>query len=100
MKAYLAFNLNSEEDKERFEEIANGEASKFKAALWEFSQNTLRRYRKYELPLTELKEKILSDAKQFNTPESITIESMLQTFVEHIETKFYETLEEYDVKID
>jgi len=63
---------------------------RIKAALAEFSQNTLRRYRKCGLP----KRFYDRSAKNNSPPE------LLDEVVRHIEEKFYENLEDNKVVLD
>lgn len=75
MKAYLSFNLKSEDDRNEFK--AAVKANSMYCALWTFSQDTLRQIRKYEQ----------LDEKQ-------------QELIERIEQEFYDTLRNNGVDLD
>lgn len=75
MKAVLIFNLNNQDDKLRYK-IAN-KADSMALSLWEFSQSTLRKIRKYE-ELTKEEEDMIN----------------------RVEREFYETLVQYGVDLD
>lgn len=91
MKAQLMFNLEDEDDKLKFQEIASENHTNLKCAAHDFSENVLRRYRKYGIPLRE----IFDSEEQLPTDPHL----LLETFIQHIEKKFHETLENYEAKI-
>lgn len=89
MKAYLSFNLSSPEDADRFKAIVAENGPNLKSAMWSFSQEILRKFRKYEVPLEDL-----------GIPRNDVSETACRVLVEKIETAFYETLEEYGASIE
>lgn len=88
MKAILQFNLDNEEDEIKFKEMTSENHSKLQAAMWSFSQEVLRSYRKYSIEGAQLE------------LEGVTPEDAATQMAVHIETKFYEYLSEYEAKLD
>ena len=87
-KVTLTFNLDNEDDKEKFEAIASEEGPKLKTAMWNFAQEVLRRYRKYGIP---------SDIGI--TPE-MSKEAALNHLVDHISDAFYQYIDDQGATIE
>lgn len=109
MKAKFEFDLTSFEGRADFETYC--QAQKLKSAMWEFSQQVLRKYRKYSID-EELKDVLkksmerLSEAsytvkadKDGNLDITEMYELMAADVVEFIEDKFYEILNEHEAKV-
>lgn len=77
MRVVLKFDLSNEDEKQDYTDAMAGKH--LKLAMWEFSQEILRKYRKYDLPI------------ELDTPEKL---------VSHIEQEFYRILKDYEVSID
>jgi superfamily II RNA helicase len=99
MKAYVSFNLNSEDDKSAFQNLANGKLSKLQCAMHEFAENTLRRVRKYGLTSEQLHEQgIVEPQMAGETPW--TQEDLAQQVVTWVEKQFFEYLRAYEVSLE
>lgn len=91
MKAKIIFDLENEEDKERFKNLANEKDTNQNVALWKFSQ-ILRNYRKYG--------GIFNDIEWQKEDDRKNSETAAQRVIETLEGKFYSTLEEFEVELD
>lgn len=89
MKAQLIFNLDNEEDKAKFQEIARDDATKLKCAMHKFSEEVMRSWRKHGIPTSELEYR----AKM--TPRDIEYAVICK-----LEEKFREAMQDYDATLE
>lgn len=98
MNVEVKFNLDLdvEEDKEKFKELSGDDHSNLKIAINVFAFEVLRKYRKYD----GFREAVDAYIKETYHPDEDVKIDPLREAVAFIEKKFYETLKEYDAKID
>lgn len=93
MKAQLTFDLGNPLDKHAFDEIACGDAKKLKSAMYEFSEQVLRKYYKYGIPFEKIEG---LGGTTLESPEGNAAFIML----EHLRSEFHRLLTDHDARLD
>lgn len=89
------FDMNEPDEQEKAADIANDALGKLRLAMWNFSQDTLRKYRKYGVDAVTA-DAIIKDAGfQIQSKEDL-----VQAVINHLESQFYEALDAQGASIE
>lgn len=99
MRAQLTFDLSDADDAAKFKDVANDYASNLRLAMHGFSQDVLRKYRKYGIDLNEIE---FPDATEGDGRRmySEAEQKIAQCLVEHLEKQFYVYLQDRELSLE